>query len=63
MKLLAIIRTTKKSPYDAFDIKGITKLPKLRVNFSALNGHRPRYNLDCSTYSNLYVCVCVGGGG
>ena len=47
-KLLAIIRPTKNPFYDVFDIDGIKKLTKLRVNFSPLNEHRSRHNFDCS---------------
>ena len=39
-KLLAIIRPPNNTVYDVFDIEGIKKLTKLRVNFSALNEHR-----------------------
>ena len=52
-KLLAIIRPTKNSYYDVFDIEGIKKLTKPRVNFSTLNGHRFRHNFDCSSPHNF----------
>ena len=56
-KLLAIIRPPKNTVYDVFDIEGIKKLTKLRVNFSALNEHRFRHNFDCSSPT----CMCGRG--
>ena len=56
-KLLAIIRPPKNTVYDVFDIEGIKKLTKLRVNFSALNEHRFRHNFDCSSPT----CMCGKG--
>ena len=56
-KLLAIIRPTKKSYYDIFDIEGVKKLTKLRVNFSALNGHRYTHNFESSSP----ICMCGEG--
>ena len=53
-KLLASIRPPKNTVYDVFDIEGIRKLTKLRVNFSALNEHRFRHNCDCSSPT----CIC-----
>ena len=56
-ELLAIIRPPKNTVYDVFDIEGIKKLTKLRVNFSALNEHRFRHNFDCSSPT----CMCGRG--
>ena len=56
-KLLAIIRPPKNTVYDVFDIEGIKKLTKLRVNFSVLNEHRFRHNFDCSSPT----CMCGRG--
>ena len=38
-------------------IEGIKKLTKLRVNFSALNGHRFRHRFECSSP----ICMCGEG--
>ena len=46
-KLLGVIRPIKKSVYNVYNITGIRKLTKLRVNFSPLNEHRFRHSFDC----------------
>ena len=56
-RLLAIIRPTRNSYYDIFDIEGIKKLTKLRVDFSALNEPRFRHKFDCTSP----VCKCGMG--
>ena len=42
--LLAIIRPSKNPTYNIRDILGIKLLTKLRVEFSALNGHRFKHS-------------------
>ena len=56
-RLLTIIRPTRNSYYDIFDIEGIKKLTKLRVDFSALNEPRFRHKFDCTSP----VCKCGMG--
>ena len=56
-KLLAIIRPPKNTVYDVFDIEGIKKLTKLRVNFSALYELSFLHNFDCSSPT----CMCGKG--
>ena len=46
-KLLGVIRPIKKSMYNIYNITGIRKLTKMRVNFSPLNEHRFRHSFDC----------------
>ena len=52
-KLLGIIRPAQKPTYNIHDIAGIRLLTKLRLNFSALNEHKFRHNLNVSTLSVL----------
>lgn len=46
-RLLKIIRPVKNSVYKVFDILGVRRLTKLRLEFSELNAHRFRHNFDC----------------
>ena len=55
--LLAIIRPSKNPTYNIRDILGIRLLTKLRVEFSALNGHRSKHNFACLSP----MCVCGTG--
>ena len=52
--LLGIIRPSKNPTNKIRDILGIRLLTKLRVEFSALNGHRFKHNFAC--LSPMYVC-------
>ena len=53
--LLAIIRRSKSLTYNIRDILGIKLLTKLRVEFSALNGHRFKHSCTCVSP----MCVSV----
>ena len=55
--LLGIIRPSKNPTYNIRDILGIRLLTKLRVEFSALNGHRFKHNFACLSP----MCVCGTG--
>ena len=55
--LLGIIRPSKNPTYNIRDILGIRLLTKLRVEFSALNGHRFKHNFVCLSP----MCVCGTG--
>ena len=55
--LLAIIRPRKNPTYSIRDILGTKLLTKLRVEFSALNGHRFKHNFICLRP----MCVCGTG--
>ena len=52
--LLAIIRPSKNPTYNICDTLGIRLLTMLRVEFSALNGHRFKYNYDCLSPMCVY---------
>ena len=56
-KLLAIIRPKINPTYNIRDILGIRLLTKLRVEFSALNGHRFKHNFACLNPT----CICGTG--
>ena len=45
--LLGVIRPIKKLVYNVYNIAGIRKLSKLRVDLSPLNEHRFRHSFDC----------------
>ena len=53
-KLLKIIRPLENSTYKIWDISGVKLLTKLRVQFSALNGHRFKHAFNCLSP----VCPC-----
>ena len=53
-KLLSTIRPVGNSIYNVHDIIGARYLTKLRLQFSALNEHKFRYNFDCLSP----VCIC-----
>ena len=52
--LISTIRPPKNSTYGVYDIVGIRRLTKLRIEFSPLNAHRFRHNFDCLNP----ICAC-----
>ena len=56
-KLISTVRPLKNSIYGVYDIVGITRLTKLQIEFSPLNGHRFRHNFDC--LSPICACGCA----
>ena len=56
-KLLTSIRPVKNYLFGVIDIVGVKKLTKLRIEFSALNEHKFRYNFQCVSP----MCACNTG--
>ena len=56
-KLISTVRPLKNSIYGVYDIIGIRRLTKLRIEFSPLNGHRFRHNFDCLSPTCAYGCA------
>ena len=56
-KLLNSIEPVKNSLFGVFDICGVKQLTMLRLEFSALNEHRFRYNFQCISP----MCACNTG--
>ena len=53
-KLIALIRPTKNPTNGIFDLKGIRKIAKIRVEVSDLNAHKFLHNFDCISL----LCNC-----
>ena len=56
-KLISTVRPLKNSKYGVYDIIGVRRMTKLRIEFSPLNEHRFRHNFDC--LSSICACECA----